>query len=168
MAKNKFTPLEELPNENDLTKIVSNLNFKKVKIDDLPDPIKNNGLTNKCNSFLAAASGSQDGMLYSFVGFRPDKGNVIDEHPFVYYYDYNDPNKNFGGIIHHGEWDGRTVPLEPDQIASMSNSGLTADFTYKSIPHDGSGSLEDLRDNGMLEGLSAQFDILIKNKPKDI
>lgn len=166
MSKNKFTPLEDLPKEEDLKSIVSNLEFKKVQNVELPDPIKNIGLVNKCNSFIGAASGSQDGMLYSFVGIRPDKGNVVDEHPFVFYYDYNDPSKNFGGIIHHGEWDGRTVPLEPGQIASMSASGLTAEFTYKSIPPNSSGSLEELRDSGILDGLSTQFDVLLKNRPK--
>ena len=47
----------------------------------------------------------------------------------------------------------------------MDASGLTTNFTYKSIPPDSSGSLEDLKNNGMLKGLSKQFEILIKNNP---
>jgi len=49
----------------------------------------------------------------------------------------------------------------------MSASGLTASFTYKTIPTTGSGSLDDLRQNGMLEGLSDQFEILFKKGHTD-
>lgn len=44
----------------------------------------------------------------------------------------------------------------------MVASGLTASFTYKTIPTEGSGSLDELRQNGMLDGLSDQFEILLK------
>lgn len=165
MPKNQFSPLDNLPSEEDIKKLVSNFEYKKIEISELPSPFNNNGLVNRCNSFIVCASGSTAGMLYSFVGLRPDKCDVIDEHPFVCYYDYNDPSKNFGGIIHHGTWDGRTFPLEPWQIAAIDASGMTANFTYKSIPPDSSGSLDDLRSNGMLNGLSKQFEILFRNKP---
>jgi hypothetical protein len=166
MLKNKFSPLNVLPNEEDLKKIVSNFEYKKIGTHELPDPIINNGLVSNCNSFIMCASGSTAGMLYSLVGIRPDKGDVIDEHPFVFYYDYYDSSNNFGGIIHHGDWEGRTVPLERWQKQALDASGLTASFSYKSIPSGGSGSLEDLRSNGMLNGLSKQFETLFKNKPK--
>lgn len=142
MSKNKFTKLEEIPKEADLKKIVLNLEYKKVRNTDLPEPIIENGLISKCNSFIVTASGSAAGMLYSLVGIRPD-GDNVDEHPIVYYYNYVNPSESFGGIIHHGDWDGRTTPLESEQINAMTISGLTADFTYKSIPPDASGSLED-------------------------
>jgi len=164
MSKCEFTSLDEIPNENDLKNIVSNFEYKRISKNDLPSPININGLSNKCNSFIAAASGSTDGIHYSIVGIRPDKGNLVDEHPFVFYYDYNDPSKNFGGIIHHGDWNERTTLLNQEQISALNASGLTANFTYKSIPFSGSGSLEDLRKNGMLEGLSDQFEILIKKR----
>lgn len=166
MPKNQYTPLDNLPDENHLKKMISNFEYKRINTNELPSPIDNNGLVEKCNSFILAASGSTDGMLYSFVGIRPDKGNVADEHPFVLYYDYNDPKNNFGGIIHHGDWNGRTTPLDNTQISAMSASGLTASFTYKTIPTEGSGSLDELRQNGMLEGLSDQFEILFKKGKK--
>ena len=164
MSRNKFSPLHPLPSEEDLKKMVSNFEYKKIDINALPEPIKSNGLVAKCNSFILCASGSTDGMLYSFVGIRLDKGNVVDEHPFVLYYDYSDSSKNFGGIIQHGDWDDRTVALEQWQIDALDASGLTASFTYKTIPPDSSGSLDDLRANGMLVGISKQFEILFKNK----
>lgn len=164
MATNQFSPLDKLPNENEMKSLVENFQYKKLEIHELPSEIATNGLANKFNSVIVAASGSTSGMLYSFVGLRPDKGGVIDEHPFVYYYDYDDSNRNFGGIIHHGNWDDRTHDLEQWQLDAMDASGLTASFTYKNIPPGASGSLDDLRTNGMLDGLSNQFETLFKNK----
>ncbi|MBW8324217.1 MAG: hypothetical protein K0M50_05585 [Prolixibacteraceae bacterium] len=166
MKKNKFSPLKDLPNENDLKQLVNNFEYKKIENNELPMPLSANGLVQKCNSFIVAASGGTECMLYSFVGIRPDIGNVIDENPFVLYYDQNDPTKNFGGIIHHGDWNGRTIPLEAWQTSALAASGITASFTYKTIPPHASGSLNNLRANGMLDGLSKQFGILHKNKPK--
>ena len=48
----------------------------------------------------------------------------------------------------------------------MIASGLTASFSYKGIPLGATGSLGDLNTNGLLEGISEQFDILFKNKDK--
>jgi hypothetical protein len=166
MTKNQFSQLVELPDEADLKKMVGNFEYKKIENHELPSPIASNGLVDKCNSFVMASSGSSAGMLYSFVGLRPDKGNVIDEHPFVLYYDYNNPSKNFGGIIHHGDWPERTKNLESWQVDALDSSGITASFTYKSIPPNSSGSLYDLRSNGVLDGISEQFNILFKNKPE--
>lgn len=166
MSKNQFCPLDDLPNEEELKKIVPNMTFKKITNNELPSQIKNNGLVKECNSFIAAASGSLNGTLYSFIGIRPDKGNVIDEHPFVFYYDHNDASNNFGGIINHGNWSERTIPMEQKQIDAMTASGITANFTYKTVPFGSTGSLMDLKKNGILDGISTQFDILMKNNPK--
>jgi hypothetical protein len=124
MSINKFSPLDSLPKEEDIKKLVSNFEYKKIETSQLPQPIIDNGLVGKCNSFIVAASGNTDSMLYSFVGIRPDKGNA------------------------------------------MEASGITANFAYKSIPPGSSGLLVDLSTNGMLNGLSKQFEILNKNKPK--
>ena len=164
MIKNHFSPLKDLPDEDKLKKLVSNLEYKRIETSQLPEPLNNNGLAGKCNSFVAAASGTDECMLYSFVGIRPDKGKVFDEHPIVLCYNQKDASKNFGGVIHHGDWPDRTIPLEKWQIDAMAASGVTASFEYKSIPPGSSGSLVDLRTNGMLNGLSKQFEILIKNK----
>jgi hypothetical protein len=165
MAKNQFSPLNKLPDENDLKKLVGNFEYRRLDVHELPEPIASNGLTKKCNSFIMGASGSTAGMLYTVNGLRPD-GKDMDQNPFVFYYDYTDPARNFGGIIHHGDWPDRTVPLEQHQIDAMIASGLTASFTYLSIPPGSSGSLGTLNENGMLSGISEQFNILFKNKPE--
>lgn len=167
MAKNQFSPLENLPNEEDLKSLVSNFEYRRLEIHELPEPIASNGLTKKCNSFILGASGSTSGMLYTVNGLRPD-GKDMDQNPFVFYYDYEDSAKNFGGIIHHGDWPERTIPLEQHQIDAMIASGLTASFSYKGIPLGATGSLGDLNTNGLLEGISEQFDILFINKEKKL
>lgn len=55
MPKNQYTPLSELPDENDLKKMISNFEYKRIETNQLPNPIINNGLVNKCNSFILAA-----------------------------------------------------------------------------------------------------------------
>lgn len=163
---NKFSKLDSIPDKEELEQLIDDIQYRKLEIHELPEAIKSNGLTNKCNSFILAASGSTDGMLYSFVGIRPDGPN-IDEHPFVYYYDYNDDNKSFGGIIHHGNWDDRTTALSQDQLNAISASGITASFTYKNIPTGASGSLYDLNENGMLDGITVQFREFLSNQEKE-
>ena len=112
MSQNEFHQLDRIPKEEDLEKIVSNFWFVRVNSDSLPEAIRLNGLSQKCNSFLVAASGSSGGICYSAVGLRLDNNNtVIDEHPFVFYNDKTDPSRSFGGIINHGNWHERTVPL---------------------------------------------------------
>lgn len=145
--------------------LIDDLQYKRIQVHDVPFPISSNSLLQKFNSVLVAASGSTDGTLYTMVGIRKDK-EFIDEHPIVMYFSNEDPSKNFGGIIHHGDWTDRTVALEDWQLNAMAASGLTASFTYKNIPMEGSGSLYDLNHNGMLEGISSQFNLLNKKRPK--
>ena len=168
MSQNEFYPIPSLPKKEDLEKLVKDYHYCKISADKVPDEITNNGLSKKMNSYILAASGSTSGICYSFVGLRPDKGNtVIDEHPFLFYYDYSDPTKNFGGILDHGDWPDRTKPLEQWQIDILIASGLTTEFTYKSIPPKSSGSLDNLNNNNMLKGLSKQFEVLLKNQQKN-
>lgn len=163
---NQFSRLDDIPEKSELENMIGNIEYRRVEIHELPLAIQSNGLTNKCNSFILAASGSTDGMLYTLVGVRPDGPN-IDEHPFLYYYDNNDATKNFGGIIHHGNWNDRTTPLTQQQILAISASGITASFTYKGIPNGASGSLYDLNANGMLEGITEQFRIFLNNQENE-
>jgi len=163
---NKFTLLEKNPPINAWLKLGNNLEYNRVPVSDLPEEVRENGLTTKFNSAIVAISGSTEHTVVSVIGLRPDKGNVIDEHSMVYYYDNVNSINNFGGIIHHGNWQGRTTTMTDQQVAAIEASGLTAAFTYKEIPLPGSGSLQNLDEKGMLTGLSKQFKILIENKKK--
>lgn len=165
--KNRFNKLTEIPDKEEFERLVDGLSYVKLGVEQLPEIIKDNGLTNKFNSVILCSSGSTESTVYTAIGIRPDKGNVIDEHPFVFHYDKNDPSKNFGGIIHHGDWPDRTTPLNQTEINALSASGITANFSYKNIPPGTSGSLYDLNENNMLEGVSKQFSILLRNKEED-
>ncbi|MBL7867161.1 MAG: hypothetical protein JNM71_03995 [Flavobacterium lindanitolerans] len=162
-TKANFTQLDNVPDKETMSSLVDNLQYKRICTDFLPDEIKSNGLVTKFNSVIIAASGSTETMCYTIVGLRPDQGNtVIDEHPFVIGYNNNHPTQSFGGIIHHGDWNGRTQNLTQEQINILNTSGLTAEFTYKDIPMNTSGSLYDLHQKNMLEGISDQFITLLK------
>lgn len=166
MKRNKFFRLNSIPKRKYLENIVPNLTYKRMTIDELPSEIKSHPLTKKFNSVIAAASASSSGtMRFTFSGVRIDNGSV-DEHPFVFCYGALGVGDDFGGIIDHGSWNQRTIPLEPWQEKAMAASGLTANFVYKGIPPGASGSLYDLKENGMLEGFSKQFSVLLKNKDK--
>lgn len=165
--QNQFSPLDTLPDKSHWESLIGNMEYKRIPTSDLPSSVRDNGLTAKFNSVILAASGSTASMAYSAIGLRPDKNDKLDEHPFVFYYDNNNDSENFGGIIHHGDWNQRTIDLNPNQITALSASGLTASFTYKDIPPNSSGSLIELNDNGMLQGVSEQFKILIKEKEKN-
>ena len=166
MAKHEFYELEKLPTKDEMKKLVPDFSYVRISTDSLPEAIRTNGLAQKCNSFLVAASGSTGGTCYTAIGLRPDqKGTVIDEHPFVFYYDRNDASRTFGGIINQGHWPERTKPLEQWQIDLLSSCGLTVSFTYKTVPLNTSGSLDDLDRKGILTGVSTQFKILLKHAP---
>lgn len=163
---NKYYPLDKLPKREELEKLVPDLHYVKLKVSDLPSEIQNNDLTKKFNSVILAASGSNQGLCVSCIGIRLDKDkktgkDVIDEHPFLFYFDNSDQNKNFGGIIDHGNWPGRTTNLEQWQINAISASGLTAEFSYKGIPPSGSGTLQSLSANTLLSGITDQFRIFL-------
>lgn len=164
MSKKKYSPLNNLPQREVFEKLVGNLEYKRIETTELPSEIQNNELIKKWNSCILAASGSTETMCYTIVGLRPDENNtVIDEHPIVVGYDNLNPSHNFGGIINHGKWKGRTLELEQYQIDLLNTCGLHSGFTYKGIPPKTSGSLYELNENGMLEGVTKQFNILLKN-----
>ena len=167
---NIYSPLPSkvMPSEDKLNSLVTDMCYARVNdLNVLPPEMKSNGLTQKFNSVVFAASASDTGICYTAIGLRPDKNNtVIDEHPFVFYYDKYDSSKNFWGIIHHGNWDGRTFPDKKVE-AALSASGLTAEFTYKQIPPGSSGLLLSLSANGMLNGFIKQQEIVYQQIPED-
>jgi len=163
MSKNQYSPLTEIPRREIMEALVGNLEYKRLGIEELPEVIKQNGLVNKFNSFIAASSGSNETVCYTLVGLRPDEKNTkIDEHPIVIGYNINHPSQSFGGIIDHGGWSGRISALSTTQTDLLNYCGITSDFTFKGIPLNTSGSLHELHNNGMLEGVSKQFDLLLR------
>ena len=94
--------LSKMPTEQEVSELVDLFEYRKLEVAQLPETIRQNGLTDKFNSVVLTASGSTSGNYYTFNGIRPDKGD-LDEEPFVFYFDHEDEQMNFGGIIHHGD-----------------------------------------------------------------
>ncbi len=129
------------------------------QINELPDFIQQNGLTKNFNSALVVASGSTAYNFYGVIGYRPDEGNtVIDEHAFVYLRD-NDTNEILGGILHHADYEGRTSPIPQNIQDALTVSGVTASISFSRMPDIVAGSLDDLLKQGILSGVSANFNI---------
>lgn len=129
------------------------------QINELPDFIQQNGLTKGFNSALVVASGSTAYDFYGVIGYRPDEGNtVIDEHAFVYLKD-NGTNEILGGILHHADYEGRTSPIPQNIQDALTVSGVTASISFSRMPSEVTGTLDDLLNQGILSGVSANFNI---------
>lgn len=163
----KIKFLNSYPSSGSFERLVDNYMFKCIDTADLPTEITQNKLCQKFNSVLMAASGSDEGISYAVVGFRPDNNNTeMDEHPYLFYYDHQDSLKNFALQVDHGDWSNRTVSLEPWQTEKLRRCGITTDIVFKNIKRNTSGSLFDLYGSGSLVGISDMFSILDKEKHK--
>jgi hypothetical protein len=163
---NQVSYMENRPDRKQLEDLVPNMQFRRMLVSELPEEIKSNELTKKFDSAIVAASGSPAHTAYWVMGIRPDN-NEIDEHPFVYHFQNDDLTADFGAIIHHGDWIGRTTQMTPEQLECLDLSGTTASFSYKGIPPGGTGSLDELRQSGLLTGLSSQWSILLEEMEKN-
>lgn len=164
----KITNIDIMPDSASLASLVENMCYRCLSIDKIPKEICSNfKITSKWNSALIISSGSQDGMCYALVGYRPDKnGTVIDEDPYIFYFDNNDPTANFGVQIHHGNWKGRTIGLSAEQISHLNGCGQTANLQIKFIPQNTSGSLAYLYQSGSYVGVTEMYGIMFAEKSK--
>lgn len=164
--KNKFSEFKSEFDAVEWNNYIPLNSYEHKQVNELPDFIKNNGLTNNFNSALIVASGSTDYNFYGVIGYRPDENNtVIDEHAFVYLV-HKPTNNVIGGILHHADYEGRTSTIPIDIQEALTISGVTASISSPRMPKQISGSLDDLLDDGILSGVSANFNISFK-KLKD-
>ena len=78
--------------------------YQYKQVNELPEFIQSNGLSQKFNSALVVASGSTTYDFYGVIGYRPDENNtVIDEHAFVYIRN-KVTDEIEGGILHHADY----------------------------------------------------------------
>lgn len=71
MAKNKFKPLQVLPNEGELCQLVSLFEYRRVYRQELPKPLNVHPLTERCNSFIVAASGHTHEIVTQLLAYGP-------------------------------------------------------------------------------------------------
>ena len=138
------------------------LTYKVVGVDELPDWLPS-GLTSKFNSAVIASSGNSETYVGIIMGYRIDH-NEIDEHPFVVAFDKNTKTE-YSGLIGHGNWNpGRTTDIPDEMKRLISVSGLTVDFKFERKPEFVSGTLEDLKNQGILNGYEASVSIIEKQR----
>lgn len=81
-------------------------------------------------------------MVANFI--RHDRLDVaLDQEPWILVFDHSKQTST-GAFIHHGNWDGRTVKLDPQVRFALETSGLTAHFPSVGIPAQTEGLLADL------------------------
>ncbi len=160
MGKNQFSEYENQWINGEWNEYIPMNSFALKQVHELPEFIRNNGLTGKFNSALIVASASTTQDLYAVIGYRPDEDNtVVDEHAFVYI--HNKVNNTWkGGIIHHADYLGRTSELPQEITDALDISGVTASITLDRAPNIDKGTLDYLEENNILTGVSANFYIV--------
>ena len=157
---NNWSPLNSsqlnaLPSLNQVIGFCPNMQYIHTLAQNTPlGGLFDNGLIAKANSTIFCASGStaSNQIVFANIILRPDEQHtVIDQNPLITVYDLSNGQPLFGGFIHHGDWDGRTIPLEPWQTDILMQSGLTASLQLLQPPLGPTGSLLDLPD-GVLRG----------------
>ena len=84
------------------------------------------------------------------MGYRIDHDS-IDEHPYVVAFNKTN-NQQYSGFIEHGDWDDRTTPVPQEMQRLMSASGITVNFSFSRKPIQPIGTLQDLNNQGILNG----------------
>jgi hypothetical protein len=138
------------------------LTYKVVDRNELPDWLPS-GLTNKFNSVVIASSGNKNTYVGIIMGYRIDH-DKIDEHPFVVAFDKSNQTE-YSGFIEHGDWTpGRTTEIPDEMKRLIIVSGLTVEFRFERKPEIAFGTLDDLKQQGILNGYEKTVGIIEKEK----
>lgn len=125
------------------------MRYKLENASELPDWMPNS-LTAKFNSATVGCSGNNEVSVFILTGYRIDE-DAIDEHPYVVVFQPGE-KEAYSGFIHHADYEGRTteIPLEMEKL--MRKSGVEVEFNFKRKPSRNKGTLEDLKEEGLLNG----------------
>jgi hypothetical protein len=138
-----------------------NLEYRIVDASSFP-PFLPADLTAKFNCGMVVASGSKTNATFVFQGYRVD-GNDLDEHQYIVSYDL-EKKISFAGFIHHADYADRTTTIPAEMQLSMSLSGINAPFQFPRKPPAGSGSIQELIDQDLIEGFTNSVDVQNKSK----
>lgn len=151
MAKrNHFT---EYPNQWDLAtwlKYCPLMTYRVLKLRELPDWLPQ-GLVSKFKSAVVACSGNTEVCVTVIMGLRED-GLDIKEHPYVVSFNRKTSKKLHSGIIHHGNYPGRTTRIPVALLRAMEQTGIQKDFSLQRVPSKPTGTLADLHKDRILIG----------------
>jgi hypothetical protein len=123
--------------------------YKVKDADEFPDWMPNT-LADKFNSATVGCSGNDEVSVFILTGYRID-GDAIDEHPYVVVFQQGE-EKAYSGFIHHANYEGRTSEIPAEMEELMKKGGVTVAFNFKRKPTRDEGTLEDMQEEGLLNG----------------
>jgi len=160
--KNVLQLIETLTKPDDWLEWSPDLKYQIVESGSYP-PFVASGLAQKSPFSMIICSGSNVGFTGWFIPYRVDK-DAMDSEPYVYTYNY-ETGEEESGIIHHGDWEGRSNPYPSGSMSAvMTASGFDPSFTVKQFPNQKSGSIEDLVKGGYAEGFRKPEEIFKRKK----
>lgn len=145
--------------------------YKLIPREDIPKFILNTSMSGKLNSALVASSGNDKHHFFVTICYRPDdKNTVLDQEPYIVMFDKTQPGIPIeinSGFIHHAKFPGSRDPLDKNITHLLSLCGVTADIKFVTTPQKTEGTLEDLRNEGLLTGTSFTVGFVAKKAEKD-
>lgn len=124
----------------------------------------------KCIKAVIVGSGNDTNAVYMINYLRVDSPQYeIDQEPFCVTLSQSSQARLYSGFIHHGSWEGRTVPIEPEFLAVIKESGIERHFPYIGVPQKARGPITDLKPDSHKQAFSASIKAMIHNPqfPKD-
>lgn len=109
------------------------------------------GMTN-VNTVVLGASGSYDGNHMFFANYYRVDGTMIDQDTYYEaYFNRSEDPVDYGMLLHQ-DYEKRTTDITNEAMDIITSFGVTADFHFTTKPAYDTGWLEDLRDEGKLQG----------------
>ena len=155
MAREKLsTEFKATPNKETWNQLCPENEYRVIShADALKEGIIPNGMNN-INSVIIAASGSCDDRIMYFANYcRHDNGS-IDQDIYMELFESGSSQPSLSGILHHGDFPGRTEILNPDELNRIAASGSTADIRFAAKPNKNQGTLEELHLQGKITGFN--------------
>lgn len=165
MGKNKLSKnFKAKFNKDDWNKLCPPMEYRVIDGNEAHDlGLVPSGMTS-INSVAIGASGSTDSTIMYFANYFRIDGTEIDQEPYIELYESGATNSDIYGIIHHADFPGRTETLSASELNKISASGSTTDIQFTCKPDKSSGSLEELREQGKINGFEFAYKQGIRKK----
>jgi hypothetical protein len=120
------------------------------------------------NSVITGASGNFEGTcIYFAVCCRVDH-SILDQDPYFELYEDGNNLPSLYGILHHADFVGRSEPLDCYQLSRIEASGCSVNIQFTAKPDKIKGTLEELRNQGKIQGFDYAWRQIISRKPNII
>ncbi|MDF9828091.1 hypothetical protein M2447_002204 [Ereboglobus sp. PH5-10] len=149
--RNKYYPFPSKWTQDEWAQFCPNYTYRVINPSEFPEFLPET-LTEKFNTAVVMASGSDCNQTYLFQGYRID-GSEIDEHQYIVTFDLTSGICH-AGFVEHADYDGRTTEIPTGMSESMSLSGINIDYQFPRKPTQASGNISDLVSAGLIQGLA--------------